>query len=446
MANIVTRETVGPQCTVNGVPLSYAQMDNDLIALNNDIITLQGYYTTGVTKVLNGGTGVTTKTGTGSVVLNNSPTLVAPVLGTPTSGNFSTGTFTWPTFNQNTSGSAATLSATLTADKGGTGVTTSTGSGSVVLNNSPTLVTPALGTPSSGVVTNLSGTASININGTVGGTTPTTGKFTTVNVSSNNDTANGGGQIYLSGVDGNRIDFGAVGTGIPSYTTRSIGTKLCLYPTVSPSRVDFAIGIGANILWNSVPDNLSSFRWYSGATEVLALDETGLISSGIVFGKLTAANTLQFAAIQGASTTWYAAGIRNDGNSAALKSSIVSTTELGARSAALSAFTALSWNLSTGAVAINTTPSGATTIDGTICNITTDLKVIGKVGFNNVTPVAKAAAPTAPTANAPAGGTGTAAGGWDTSAHRDTAIAAINNLMTRVAYLENVLSNLGLTA
>lgn len=38
----------------------------------------------------------------------------------------------------------------------------------------------ALGTPSSGTVTNLTGTASININGTVGATTPSTGAFTTV--------------------------------------------------------------------------------------------------------------------------------------------------------------------------------------------------------------------------------------------------------------------------
>jgi len=36
-----------------------------------------------------------------------------------------------------------------------------------------------LGTPSSGTVTNLTGTASININGTVGATTPNTGVFTT---------------------------------------------------------------------------------------------------------------------------------------------------------------------------------------------------------------------------------------------------------------------------
>ena len=82
---------------------------------------------TGTLPVLNGGTGVTTKTGTGSVVLSDSPTLVTPVLGTPTSGNFSTGTFTWPTFNQNTTGTAAGLSATLAVTSGGTGVTTLTG-------------------------------------------------------------------------------------------------------------------------------------------------------------------------------------------------------------------------------------------------------------------------------------------------------------------------------
>jgi len=49
-------------------------------------------------------------TGSGTVVaLATSPTFVTPILGTPQSGNFSSGTFTWPTFNQNTTGSAATL-------------------------------------------------------------------------------------------------------------------------------------------------------------------------------------------------------------------------------------------------------------------------------------------------------------------------------------------------
>jgi len=65
----------------------------------------------------------------------------------------------------------------------GTGVVTALGvntgsSGAFVVNGG------ALGTPSSGTVTNLTGTASININGTVGATTPTTGAFTTLLASS----------------------------------------------------------------------------------------------------------------------------------------------------------------------------------------------------------------------------------------------------------------------
>lgn len=47
-----------------------------------------------------------------------------------------------------------------------------------------TLTTPILGTPQSGTVTNLTGTASININGTVGATTPAAGAFTTLSASS----------------------------------------------------------------------------------------------------------------------------------------------------------------------------------------------------------------------------------------------------------------------
>jgi hypothetical protein len=47
-----------------------------------------------------------------------------------------------------------TLGSALPVASGGTGVTTSTGTGSVVLSNSPTLVTPALGTPASGQLSN----------------------------------------------------------------------------------------------------------------------------------------------------------------------------------------------------------------------------------------------------------------------------------------------------
>jgi hypothetical protein len=60
-------------------------------------------------------------------------------------------------------------------------LTDETGTGANVFATSPTLVTPALGTPSALVGTNITGTAAnFNINGTVGATTPSTGNFTSV--------------------------------------------------------------------------------------------------------------------------------------------------------------------------------------------------------------------------------------------------------------------------
>lgn len=80
---------------------------------------------------------------------------------------------------------------TVGASSPNTGAFTSLSSSSTTTLNgttipaSSTLLTSggALGTPSSGTVTNLTGTASININGTVGATTPSTGAFTTLSAS-----------------------------------------------------------------------------------------------------------------------------------------------------------------------------------------------------------------------------------------------------------------------
>ena len=58
-------------------------------------------------------TALTDETGSGAAVFATSPTLVTPVLGTPSSGNLANCTF--PTLNQNTSGNAATATILQTA-------------------------------------------------------------------------------------------------------------------------------------------------------------------------------------------------------------------------------------------------------------------------------------------------------------------------------------------
>lgn len=128
----------------------------------------------GTLSVANGGTGVTTSTGTGSVVLSNSPSLITPALGTPASGNFSAGTFTWPTFNQNTTGSSGSVINAVTFNNGGAGEASGTTfNGSVAR----TISYNTVGAPST-TGTGASGTWSININGTVGATTANAGTFT----------------------------------------------------------------------------------------------------------------------------------------------------------------------------------------------------------------------------------------------------------------------------
>lgn len=134
----------------------------------------------------------------GGSPITSSGTLALTVAGT--SGGipyFSSGT-TWATSAALAAnalvvgGGAGVAPSTITT---GTGVVTALGvntgsAGAFVVNGG------ALGTPSSGTVTNLTGTASININGTVGATTPAAGTFTTLSA---NSTVSVNGSVGTSG-------------------------------------------------------------------------------------------------------------------------------------------------------------------------------------------------------------------------------------------------------
>jgi hypothetical protein len=88
--------------------------------------------------------------------LTNAQLFAAPAVGTP-----STGTLTNCVGLPIVAGTTGTLSVA----RGGTGVTTSTGTGNVVLSTSPTLVTPVIGAATG---TSLAVTAAVTSSGTAG--------------------------------------------------------------------------------------------------------------------------------------------------------------------------------------------------------------------------------------------------------------------------------------
>ena len=151
---------------------------------------------------------VTGETGSGNLVFATSPTLVTPALGTPASGDLANCTF--PTLNQNTTGTAAGLSATLAATSGGTGTattavgdllygtTTNTWSKLAAVATGNSLISGGVTTAPSwgkiGLTTHVSGTLPV----ANGGTNATTAAQANANLQGYTTTATADGNTSLS--------------------------------------------------------------------------------------------------------------------------------------------------------------------------------------------------------------------------------------------------------
>ena len=158
---------VDPVTTVGTDPIIWVQFSGAGTYTAGTGLTLTGsqFSLTSPVAVTLGGTGLTSGTSGGVLYFSGSTAISSS--GVLASNALMVG------------GGAGSSPSTITT---GTGVVTALGvnigsAGAFVVNGG------ALGTPSSGTVTNLTGTASININGTVGATTPTTGAFTTISAS-----------------------------------------------------------------------------------------------------------------------------------------------------------------------------------------------------------------------------------------------------------------------
>ena len=89
-----------------------------------------------------------------------------------------------------------------------------------------------------------------------------------------------GPQVSLTGSTSNWVAWNANGVAAPTFTTSSAGTKLLLYPNISGSSVDYAIGIENNTQWFSVPTAAGQqFKWYGGTTQAMLLSGAGALTT-----------------------------------------------------------------------------------------------------------------------------------------------------------------------
>ncbi len=83
--------------------------------------------------------------------------------------------------------------------------------------------------------------------------------------------------------------------GLPTVGTRSPGTRIVLYPSLSSEFTDFAIGLnGDNTMWFGVGAlaGTNNFRWYGATTEMARLTESGFT---LLNSPLATANNKQVA-------------------------------------------------------------------------------------------------------------------------------------------------------
>lgn len=230
---------------------------------------------------------VTDETGTGSLVFATSPTLVTPNLGTPSAlvGTNITGTALGltaggVTTNANLTGAvtsvgnATSLGSFTSANLAGA-LTDETGSGSAVFATSPTLVTPNLGTPSTLVGTNITGTAA----GLTAGNVTTNANLTGAITSTGNATSLGSfTSAQLAGALTDETGSGAnVFATSPTLVTPALGTPSSVVLT---NATGLPIGTGVSGLGAGVATFLATPSSVNLAAAVT--DETG--TGALVFG------------------------------------------------------------------------------------------------------------------------------------------------------------------
>ena len=123
----------------------------------------------------------------------------------------------------------------------------------------------------------------LDVNGTFRSSSTTFIANTTNTITNSMGAINISGDIALSNSTRNTLIFNIAGANPPTRSTRSIGTKIVLYPNVNTSTLDYAIGIESSAMWFSSSTS-GQFKWYSNTTAAnmfLTSDSLGINTNNV---------------------------------------------------------------------------------------------------------------------------------------------------------------------
>lgn len=201
---------------------------------------------------------ISDETGSGALVFANSPTLVTPALGTPSSVTLTNATgLPISTGVSGLGTGVATFLATPSSANLAAAVTDETGTGTLVFTNSPTLVTPTLGVASA---------TSIN---KVTITTPLTGSTLTI---ADGKTLTASNTLTFTGTDASSVAFGAGGT--VAYTSNKLSAFAATTSAELLGVISDETGTGSLVFANSPTLVTPNIGAATGTSLVLSGDLT----------------------------------------------------------------------------------------------------------------------------------------------------------------------------
>ena len=197
--------------------------------------------------------------------------------------------------------------------------------------------------------------------------------------------AGAGAQLYFNGATGNRIEWSTAGVAAPTFTTRSAGTKIVLYPDIGAAAVDYAIGIESGNIWSSVATTSNGFKWYGGTTLGATLTGAGaltLTSNLTVSGGTITTGNIAATLLSGNTTTNITLGSGLTGGTFTLGGTATTGTMTLDQSAS-----AHTLNIATGATLAATTKTiniGTGGVSTSITNVNIGSSISGATGTTTV--------------------------------------------------------------